>query len=159
MKHVPEGREEKQPGMGPRTVKEGEREQCDQQAKLCFDCSRNGEGRIWNPRIRCELSTTIMVKVLTNQVALRRCYSKLKITRIRPHRKHRKSGTREILQIMMMRSSERNGLEVSELIVQNIQMIVERQCQRSRRSRKLRYTTCNFLTDGGCAVRRNVECL
>ena len=45
-----------------------------------------------NPRIRCELSSwksscTKLVKVVTDQFELRKCYSRLKRTRILPHRR------------------------------------------------------------------------
>ena len=76
-------------------------------------------------------------------------------------RKERKS-----LQVMMMMRPSAHcikanevsvGRTTKEVIVQNIK-IVERQCRRSRRSGRLRYTSCNSLFRVDVQSSRNDEC-
>ena len=102
----------------------------------------------------------LLVKVVTDQFALRRCDSRLKRRRrIRPHRMslgsedgERKKSTDdgEVISTLQkaIESFQEKGHQGAdqfhECNVPNIQMIVERQCQPSRRSRRLlTYTSCS----------------
>ena len=84
-------------------------------------------------------------EVVRDQFALRKTFQQAE-RRIQSHRKSRKSGRRgkspdDDDEVIFAESTR--SLRGKEVIVQNIQTVVEQQCRRSRRSRRLRYTSCS----------------